>query len=181
MYKNVLWGITGSGDFIEDIVSMMKDVNSIPGVEVRVVTSKAARRVLGLYGVWDSVENGFPSVRPELDSNDPIVVGELQTGRYDVFLVCPATANTTAKISLGIADTVISNAAAMAMKADIPVYIFPVDQKRGTLVTEIPGGGELTITVRDLDVENVERIRAMDGITVLSRPRDFIELAKNEE
>jgi flavoprotein len=67
----------------------------------------------------------------------------------------------------------------MAMKSGVPVYIFPVDQKRGKLTTEIPGGGELIITMRDVDVENVERLRKMDGVTVLAHPDEFKKVIEN--
>ncbi len=176
MPMKILWGITGSGDFIRATISMMKDVNSRAGVEVKVVVSKSARTVLGMYGVWDEVETGFEQVGVERDPNNPFVVGAMQTGKFDLFLICPATANTTAKLALGIADTMISNAAAMAMKSNIPVYVFPVDQLQGELATDAPGGEKLTISIRGVDIENVERLRGMEGVTVLTRPEEFLDI-----
>ena len=90
-----------------------------------------------------------------------------------MFLVAPATANTTAKIAYGIADTLITNSVAQAMKAKVPVYIFPPDNKKGTVETILPGNKKLTLYMRDVDVENVERLRRMEGIEVLDKPEDI--------
>jgi flavoprotein len=62
------------------------------------------------------------------------------------------------------------------MKADIPVFIFPVDQKLGKVTTVLPDKKKLTLHMRDIDVENAERLRHTKGITVLASPSD-IELA----
>jgi len=94
-------------------------------------------------------------------------------GRYALFFVSPATANTTAKIAHGIADSLISNCVAQAVKGGTPVYIYPVDQRPGTVATKIPGGKEIRIRTRGVDVENVNRLKAMEGITVLEHPEQI--------
>jgi flavoprotein len=38
------------------------------------------------------------------------------------------------------------------------------------MTTILPGGGELTLTMRDIDIENTERLRKMKGISVLHKP-----------
>jgi len=58
------------------------------------------------------------------------------------------------------------------MKASMPVFIFPVDQKTGKVVTMLPGKKRITLHMRDVDVENAEKLRRMKGITVLSSPKD---------
>ncbi|HEY3421722.1 MAG TPA: flavoprotein, partial [Methanocellaceae archaeon] len=87
--------------------------------------------------------------------------------------VAPVTANSTAKIASGIGDTLLTNAVAQAAKARLPIYIFPPDNKPGELVTILPGGKTLTLYIRDIDVENVNRIRKMDSITVLDNVEDI--------
>jgi flavoprotein len=96
-------------------------------------------------------------------------------GKYKAFIICPATANTVAKLAHGIADSLITNSAAQAMKVDVPVYIYPVDQKPGTVVTKLPDGRDLTIRIRDVDIKNVEILKDMQGITVLEK----VEQLKN--
>ena len=54
------------------------------------------------------------------------------TGAFDLLIIAPATANTVAKIANGIADSIVTNAAALSNKAEIPVYILPTEVKEGT-------------------------------------------------
>jgi flavoprotein len=56
------------------------------------------------------------------------------------------------------------------------VYIYPVDQEFGSRETPVPKGHKITITTRKIDVENVERIRNMEGITVLKHPFEIEEI-----
>jgi len=97
-------------------------------------------------------------------------------GRYDFVLIAPATANTVAKIAHGIADTLVTNAAAQAMKVDVPVYIFPVDQKEGEIITKLPDGRSLKLRIRKEDVANVDKLRRMRGITVLGEVQEIEEV-----
>ena len=64
------------------------------------------------------------------------------------------------------------------MKADVPVYIFPVDQKEGEIITKLPNGRDLKLRMRKEDVENVEKLRRMRGITVLSRIEEIEDVVK---
>jgi flavoprotein len=64
------------------------------------------------------------------------------------------------------------------MKADVPVYIFPVDQKEGEIITKLPDGRDLKLRIRKEDVENVEKLRRMRGITVLSKVEEIEEVVK---
>ena len=64
-------------------------------------------------------------------------IGRFNVGRYDVFILTPATSNTVAKIVHGIADTLVTNCAAQAMKGDVPTLIVPVDWEIG-VVSEMP-------------------------------------------
>ncbi len=72
----------------------------------------------------------------------------------------------------------ISNCASQALKAGTKVYIYPVDQKPGKITTVLPNGEKLTLTIREIDVENVEKLKGIMGITVLSQPEDIEEIIK---
>jgi flavoprotein len=67
------------------------------------------------------------------------------------------------------------------MKADVPVYIFPVDQKVGEVITKLPNGRDLKLRIRKEDVENVEKLQRMQGITVLSRLEEIEDVMKRIE
>lgn len=63
--------------------------------------------------------------------------GRLLLQRYDALIISPTTSNTAAKLTLGIADTLVTNAAAQAVKGNIPVYIVPVDIQ-GMIESKMP-------------------------------------------
>lgn len=169
----IAWGITGCGDRIEEIARMMVDLKKQHNLTVDIYISKSAKLVLKWYKLWSMLENEFYDIRVEVDANSPFLVGKLQTGQYDLFLVAPVTANTTAKIACGIADTLITNAVSQAAKARLPIYLYPPDNKPGELETILPGGKTLKLYIRDVDVENVNKIRKMDSITVLNDVPDI--------
>ena len=164
------WGITGAGDYLAESLAVMKKISSDFDVEVTVLVSKNAEMVLKMYKLWDELRSSFEKIRIEKGPNQPFVAARLQIGYYPVFFISPATANTVAKIAHGIADTLITNCVAQAIKGGTHVHIYPVDQEFGSLETEIPGGKKITITTRKIDVENTERLKNMEGITVLKHP-----------
>ncbi|WP_349256759.1 archaeoflavoprotein AfpA [Methanocella sp.] len=169
----IAWGITGCGDKIEEIAVLMVELKKKHNLTVDIYTSKSARLVLKWYKLWGMLEDEFYDLRVEVDSNSPFLVGKLQTGHYDMFLVAPVTANTAAKIAYGIGDTLLSNAVAQAAKARVPISLYPPDNKPGELETILPGGKKMKLYIRDVDVENVNKIRKMQSITVLDNVRDI--------
>jgi archaeoflavoprotein AfpA len=165
--KRIIWGFTGSGDRTEEIIENMIQVNNMDDVQVTVVISKAGEQVLRLYKLWDKLNTNFSKVKKEVNANVPFIAGPLQIGKYDLFLVVPLTANSTAKIAHGIADTLITNAVAQTLKGTTPVLVYPVDQSSDPITTFGPDGIEFSLTPRDVDLENVTRLRQMKGLTVL--------------
>ncbi|MHC1636426.1 MAG: archaeoflavoprotein AfpA [Candidatus Methanospirareceae archaeon] len=180
MGVRIAWGITGAGDFLSETISFMEKVKDRYDLEVHVYLSKEANYVLRFYGLIDRVKGVFREVSVERSPNVPRLPGRLHVNRYKLLLIAPATANTVAKIAYGIADSLISNSAAQAMKARVPVYILPTDQKEGERVSKLPDGTEIRIRIRKEDVENVERLRRMEGITVLERIEEMEEVFKKE-
>lgn len=169
----IAWGITGCGDKIEEIVHLMIDLKNKYNLDIDIYASKSAKVVLKWYKLWNLLIDEFYDIRVEVDANSPFLPGKLQTGKYDLFIVAPTTANTTAKIAHCIADTLITNAVAQGIKARVPTYIYPPDNKMGEIETIIPGGKTLKLYIRKEDVENVNKIREMEGITVLDEVDDI--------
>jgi archaeoflavoprotein AfpA len=169
----VAWGITGAGDHLAESLSAMKQVSANLDVEVTVLVSRNAEMVVKWYRLWDDLKSSFEKVKVEKGANVPFVAGPLQVGYYHLLFVSPATANTVAKIAYGIADTLITNCVAQAIKGGTPVVIYPVDQELGSRETQVPEGETITITTRRIDVENAERITRMEGITVLKHPSEI--------
>jgi archaeoflavoprotein AfpA len=176
--KRVAWGIAGSGDRLHEIIETMKQIREQYQNEVRITIylSKAGNQIVNFYRLLEDLQEKFDKVRVETDSNVPTLAVQLQSGKIEFLLIAPATGNTVAKIATGIADTLLTNSAIMALKSFIPVYILPCDYKEGTTVTQLPDGSEMKIRVRKEDVENVKKIATMDGIFILEKPEEIHHL-----
>lgn len=173
MAAKLAWAITGAGDLLSQCFDQMEALGRGGEWRITAMLSKAAATVLKYYKLEGRLQEIAEKVILEKDSNTPFIVGALQTGKYDTLLVAPLTANSTAKIALGLADTLITNAVAQANKAGVPIILLPVDQKPGTITTDLPGGGKLELTMRPVDIENAERLKRMPGINVVSGPEDI--------
>lgn len=172
--RKVAWGITGSGDRLPETVEAMKKIKKAyeNEVVVEVYLSKAGEQVLKYYRVGDDLRRNFERVWVEINANSPFLAGQLQMGRFEFLLIAPSTSNTVAKISVGIADSLLSNSAAMALKALVPVYIMPSDYKEGIVFTKLPKGREMKLQIRKEDADNVKRLAVMANVSVLEKPED---------
>ena len=177
--KRIVWGITGSGDRIEEIIDSMVEVNNFGDVKITVIVSKAGEQVLRRYNLWDKLNANFSKVEKEVNANVPFIAGPLQIGKYDLFLIAPLTANSTAKIAHGIADTLITNAIAQTLKGSTPVLVYPVDQSSDPVTTFGPDGIEFTLIPREVDLENVTRLKRMKGLTVLTDVSNLAQVIRN--
>jgi archaeoflavoprotein AfpA len=173
--KKIAWGITGSGDRIIETVEIMKDlqIQYQDSVDIRVFVSKAGDQVIKYYKLFNDLEKNFDKVWVEVNANAPFLAGQLQVKRYEFLLLAPATSNTVAKISLGLADSLLSNAAIMAQKAFVPTYIMPCDYKEGILTTKLPDGSEMKLRVRKEDAQNVEKLRRMEDVNIIETPQEI--------
>lgn len=178
MTLKIAWGITGCGDYLKESLDIMKELTKVHDFEVKVFLSQAGEMVVKWYKLFKELKTSFPKTYSEKSPNVPFLVGDLQLGKYDFLIIMPSTSNTVGKIAAGISDTLLSNAAAQAMKAKIPVYIFPADQKRGEITTDLPNGKKLTLTMRDVDIEAVDKLRKMPGITVIGHPDELRDIIK---
>jgi archaeoflavoprotein AfpA len=128
------------------------------------------------YHLWDKIQNDFPNFKVDAGPNSPFIAGPLQMGHYDFLLIAPATANTVAKIVYGIADTLVTNTVSQTAKGKTPIFIMPVDQKRGTVKTSAPSGRAFELTMREVDITNSEKLAKMENITVLANPYEIYDI-----
>ena len=176
----MVWGITGSGDRIDEILETMIGLKKLDGLRISVIASKAGEQVFRWYKLWDSLKASFDRVSTETNANVPFIAGPLQIGKYDLLFVAPLTGNSTAKIAHGIADTLITNAVAQTLKGSTPVYVFPVDQSENPVETIGPDGIKFTIMPRRIELENVDKLRSMQGVTVLSEPSEIVDVIRKK-
>ncbi len=134
--KNIAWGITGAGHYLSESVAAMKTVSKKH--RVCIFVSRAGEEVLKMYGLYIELSmisrGGYLEeifLESEEGSSSP-KTGRFMMGAFDLLVIAPATANTVAKIANGIADSIVTNAAALSNKAGIPVYVLPTEAKEGT-------------------------------------------------
>lgn len=176
--RKVAWGITGSGDRLAKTIEIMKQIKKqYQGkVDIAVYLSKAGNLVAKYYRLVDQLTESFGRVQVEVDANTPFLAGQLQTGKFEFLLIAPATSNTVAKISTGMADTLLCNAAIMGLKGFVPVYVMPSDYKEGEIVTKLPSGRDFKLRIRKEDVEHVKKLAAMDDVFILENPEEIFHV-----
>lgn len=142
VHPRIAWGITGAGHMLKESFTAMKELKN-HGYSITTFVSGAGEEVLKMYGFFDQIReisDGEYLNEIYLDSNQGASfpkIGRFNLGKYDVFILTPATSNTVAKIVYGIADTLVTNCAAQAMKSGIQSYIVPVDWDEN-VVSEMP-------------------------------------------
>lgn len=168
----IAWGITGAGDKIAEIIETMKQLqNETAGrVEFDVYISKNGETMLKFYNLLEEVKKSFSKVFVEQSSNLPFLAGMVQGQKYAFLLVMPASSNTVAKIVNSISDTLLTNAALMALKAFVPVWIMPVDFKESIIYTKLPNGKDLKLRVRKEEAEQVRKLMATEDVRVFEDP-----------
>jgi archaeoflavoprotein AfpA len=176
--RKVAWGISGAGDKIAEILDIMKEIKkqSEDSVEIEVYISKAADTMLKFYKLEDDLRANFQKVQVELNANSPFLAAWLQSGKYEFFLIAPASSNTVAKIANSISDTMLTNSAIMSLKAFRPVYVLPTDYKESVVYTKLPNGKDLKLRVRKEEADQVRKLEAMEDMHVIENPQKMRQL-----
>jgi dihydromethanopterin reductase (acceptor) len=140
----IAWGITGAGHFLResfDCFKKLKDI--IKDLKITMFISRAGEEVINMYGLREilpDISGGgyLEEIFFEREQGASVPkTGRFLLQKYDVLVVSPTTSNSTAKIAFGIADTIVTNAVAQAIKGNVPVYIVPVDIE-GTVESNMP-------------------------------------------
>lgn len=139
--KNIAWGVTGSGHYLSESIAAMHQLAG--KAKICTYVSSAGEEVLAMYGLFGELSKvsggGYLEeifLEKEEGSSSP-KAGRLMRGIFDLLIIAPATANTVAKIAYGIADSLVTNTAALSNKAGVPIYILPADIK-DSAVTRTP-------------------------------------------
>ena len=137
-----MWAITGAGHLLEDSIKVLEKLSKKH--ELTIIFSNAGLEVVKFYGFYKKIKkikNGNKNNTIIIDDDEKYsypLSGKLTYNKYDLIIISPTTANTTAKIVHGIADTLVTNVAAQSGKGQIPLMIVPVDQKEGIITTTLP-------------------------------------------
>ena len=176
MAFKLMVGITGTGYVLQELIDLMIFLQNNHDIDITVILSKEGEAVVKWYRKWLALTESVKKVKVEKTPNIPFYAGPLQLGKYDMFIVCPTSANSVAKIVHGIADTLITNCVAQAIKGGQMVYIFPSDQDTEPITTTRPDGSPLVLKIRDIELENIKKLKSMEGIVVLSEFKDIQNL-----
>ncbi|MGC9517111.1 MAG: flavoprotein [Methanomicrobiales archaeon] len=128
------------------------------------------------YGLSNKLESNFNKIWVEINPNAPFLAGNVQLGKYEFMLIAPATSNTVAKISMRMGDTLLSNAAIMGQKTDVPLYILPSDYDECVTITKLPNGKDLKISIRKEDVEHVKKLAKMQKTYMIKEPKELVKV-----
>ncbi len=117
--KRVLLGISGGIAAYKsaELVRLLRKNN----YEVRVVMTHAATQFITPLTL--QALSGHAVHTQLLDANEENAMGHINLARWaDLFLIAPASANCMAKLSLGLADDLLST---LYLAAECPIYIAP--------------------------------------------------------
>lgn len=142
--------------------------SKLPNVDL--FLSSAAEEVLEIYKQpIDALKPRFRVFRDKTASGVP--VGMLYDDVYHTVVVAPATSNTVAKCAFGISDSLPTNMFAQAGKLGIPGIVFACDTEP-VVVTKSPHDW-VTLRPRRIELDNVERLRAIDFCRVVASPAEL--------
>ena len=138
----IMWAITGAGHLLKESIEVMEELSQKHTITI--ILSNAGLEVIQKYGYLNKLQeikeknNENNIITEEEEKYSYPLSGKITHEKYDYIIVSPTTANTTAKIVHGIADTLVTNVVAQSGKGQIPLIVVPVDQKEGIITTTIP-------------------------------------------
>lgn len=156
----IAWAITGAGHNLTACAHLL-----LRSGNADIFLSRAAEEVVRIYSLEDQLVAPDIRIYRERLASAPLVV-RLFRGDYFLLVVAPATSNSVAKFVCGISDSLVSNMFAQAGKAKVPVIVMPTD-----LAPEMdsigPHGEPVKVYPRPVDLENTEKLRKFQGVTVV--------------
>ena len=167
--KPICWVITGAGHFLEESIEVMASL-----APVHVFLSRAAVEVVALYKLTDRLSAVASQLHHETGhSAMPSIY--FAGGRYRSLVLAPATANTVAKCSLGIADSLASSFFAQANKSRVHCIVLPTDLEP-EMITKTSSGRLIPVYPRPVDLAHVDALRRFPGVTICSSPSEIRSL-----
>ena len=122
----MLWCITGAGHLIRETCELIDE-------RFVVCVSRAGEEVLRAYGIK---LNPKELIKESEQSPSFSFAGRVFAREFSKVIIAPCTSNTLAKIAHGIADSLVANIAAQALKVGVELVVLPSDVASTT--TSIP-------------------------------------------
>ncbi|RLF79354.1 4Fe-4S ferredoxin [Thermococci archaeon] len=169
----IAWGISGAGHLLVESVEVVERLKKKH--EIKVFLSSAGEEVARIYGVLERIGD-FPLVRESRQGHAFPSCGSFNLGKYDLFVISPATSNTVAKIRLGISDSLLSCCASQALKTKVPLVVVPTDSKP-VVETKGPNGDVFKLYPRKVDLDHIRALKE-EGVIVLEHPYEVEKILK---
>jgi len=121
-HLHIAWGVTGAGHLMKDSFAAMKKIKA-EGHSVTTFMSRAGEEVARMYGLNDFSEVSDGSYLNEvyLDSSQGSSfpkIGRFNVGRYDLFILMPATSNAFTLTFGAATNSPVSSSSSKALRAD---------------------------------------------------------------
>lgn len=162
--KRWAWVLTGSGHFFNETIDL---INRLKHIDLFV--SKAAEEVLVMYKKKGKISKDVKIYQDSSASSAS--VGKFYKGAYHTLVMAPTSSNTVAKCVYGISDSLATNIFAQSGKCKVECIFFPCDTAP-ELKTMAPSG-LVDVFPRDIDLENVEKLKKFSITTVVKSFKDL--------
>lgn len=169
--SKIAWGITGAGHFLFECVEMLCQLR-----KADVFLTRAAVEVLAQYRLWEKVQQSGHKIFQDIGASSGPVT-KLYGGSYQTVVIAPVTANSIAKMKLGIADTLVTNLFAHAGKCQIRTVLLPCDIGEAAETTT-PNGDKVPVHIRAIDRENAACLEKQRDVVIVRNPAELNSLIK---
>jgi len=178
----IAWGITGAGHYLRDSYEVLKQLLE-KKYKIDVFFSEAGKTVAKMYGVLKKIQDLHENNKEYLTSifydsgQSPgyIVSARFNLNKYQALIISPVTSNSVAKMSIGIADTLITNIFSQMIKGSGKILLVPCDIVCGEIETEIPNGEKIVINVDQFNCENALNLIKFPNVSLFEHPREIIQ------
>lgn len=164
--ERIAWGITGGGNFLAASVDLLTQLGNVD-----LFLSRAGEEVVRMYGLMDKIkQSGVPVYWESRSPSSGLFAmrfSKFSEGAYDALVIAPATANSVAKFTSGIADSLITNLFAQAGKFHVPIIVLPTDIVPEVYTPAPKKESGVWVYPRWIDLENTNRLRAFRDVTVV--------------
>lgn len=161
----IAWGFTGAGYLLTESVEIVGNLAK-QGHHIDIFISEAGEKILEMYGLHTTIKT-IPEIKSthhnkiyyEKDQRPAFpICSRFNLHYYDVLVLAPLSANSVAKINVGIADTLITNIFAQMIKGSGNVLILPCDIIAGEIETEVPGGQKVKIHIDKFNADKARNL-----------------------
>ncbi|MHA1775784.1 MAG: hypothetical protein DRO88_05050 [Promethearchaeia archaeon] len=180
------WGITGSGHLLKESLECFEKMVE-NGRRVDLFISSPAETVLKMYNLYNRLKEFIKNNQDQIkhiyreDEQPPAfpICAKFNLHTYDLLILSPLTANSVAKMNVGIADSLITNIFSQMIKGNGQIYVVPCDLIPGIIKTTAPNGEIVEIRIDNFNSQNARCLRKFPTVSVFDHPSKLCEAAKN--